>query len=78
MHMQEYKRALYDFSAAIRAESKKDNDPIKLADYYMYAGQCNQLLGQYQEALDHFDIGIAKNPDNGGLHLNRGLTNSTL
>ena len=41
MHMQEYKRALYDFSAAIRAESKKDNDPIKLGDYYMYAGQCN-------------------------------------
>ena len=38
MHMQEYKRELYDFSAAIRAESKKDNDPIKLAEYYMYAG----------------------------------------
>jgi len=39
--MQEYKRALYDFSAAIRAESKKDNDPLKLGEYYMYAGQCN-------------------------------------
>jgi hypothetical protein len=41
MHMQEYKRALYDFSAAIRGETKKDNDPHKLGDYYMHAGQCN-------------------------------------
>ena len=22
-----------------------------LAEYYMYAGQCNQMLGQYEEAL---------------------------
>jgi hypothetical protein len=35
--MQDYKRALYDFSAAIRVETKKqDND--RLAKFYMYAG----------------------------------------
>ena len=39
MAMQEFKRALYDFSAAIRAEQKKDNGlASELAEYYMYAG----------------------------------------
>ena len=38
MHMQEYKRALYDFSAAIRAEAKTSNRNSDLAEYYMYAG----------------------------------------
>jgi uncharacterized protein HemY len=33
MHMQEYKRALYDFSAAIRAEQKAP-DYSNLAWYY--------------------------------------------
>lgn len=42
MQMQDFKRALYDFSAAIRAEQKKENlIASELADYYMYAGQCN-------------------------------------
>jgi hypothetical protein len=37
--MQDYKRALYDFSAAIRIENKKQpNDNEKIAKFYMYAG----------------------------------------
>ena len=41
MAMQEYKRGLYDFSAAIRAEQKKESSSQNhdyLAEYYMYAG----------------------------------------
>lgn len=40
MQMQDYKRALYDFSAAIRFETKssRGTDARKLAEYYMYAG----------------------------------------
>jgi len=40
MQMQDYKRSLYDFSAAIRFESRnpKGTDVRKLSDYYMYAG----------------------------------------
>ena len=39
MAMQEYKRGLYDFSAAIRAEQKKEvKSDDHLAEYYLYAG----------------------------------------
>jgi hypothetical protein len=38
MAMQEFKRALYDFSAAIRAEQKNTGIASDLAEYYMYAG----------------------------------------
>ena len=56
MHLLEYKRALYDFSAAIRAEGRVPGggSPSFLAEFYMYAGQCNQMLGQYEEALAHY------------------------
>jgi len=67
MAMQDYKRALYDFSAAIRAESKPDEKKEvnkNLAEYYMYAGQCNQNLGQYEEALAHYDIAKKKDDKN--------------
>lgn len=42
--MQDYKRALYDFSAAIRAETKKSgNLPNNkaLSNYYLEGGKCN-------------------------------------
>ena len=46
MQLNDFKRALYDFSAAIRAETKSNNTiPSDLATYYMHAGMCNQLLG---------------------------------
>jgi tetratricopeptide (TPR) repeat protein len=74
MQMQDFKRALYDFSAAIRAEQKKDNlIASELADYYMYAGQCNQMLGQYDEAISHYNYGIEKNNQSVELFYNRGL-----
>lgn len=73
MQMQEYKRALYDFSAAIRAAQKKDQDPHDIAEYYLYAGQCNQFLGQYQEAVQHYEYGISKNENNGELFFHLGL-----
>lgn len=38
MYLQEFKRALYDFSAAIRAEQHRGASPSDLAEYYMYAG----------------------------------------
>jgi tetratricopeptide (TPR) repeat protein len=40
----------------------------------MYAGQSNQLLGQYEEALAHYDVAIKKNDSNGLIYYNRGLT----
>lgn len=78
MSMQDFKRALYDFSAAIRAEQKKDGLASELAEYYMYAGQCNQMLGQYEEALAHYNYGIQKNSESGELFFNRGLAHVSL
>lgn len=75
MAMQDYKRALYDFSAAIRAEQIKQSNAsaTDLAEYYMYAGQCNQMLGQYHEALAHYKYGIDKNSAFGELYYHQGL-----
>lgn len=46
----------------------------------MYAGQCNQMLGQYQEALAHYNYGIDKvdknkliDKESGELYYHRGL-----
>jgi len=79
MQMQDYKRALYDFSTAIKIESKKvPNDNEKIAKYYMLAGQANQMLGQYEEALTHYEIAIKKKNSDGIFYYNRGLTYSTL
>jgi tetratricopeptide (TPR) repeat protein len=76
MYFQEYKRALYDFSAALRADV--NGSPSDIADYYMYAGQCNQYLGQYEEALAHYNEGISKNSDSGELYFHRGLAHVSL
>lgn len=91
MEMQDYKRALYDFSAAIRAQqnaatraeqsgatraeqNKQSNaSPTVLAEYYMYAGRCNQMLGQYHEALAHYKYGIDKDSAFGELYYHQGL-----
>lgn len=80
MQMQDYKRALYDFSAAIRFETRstKGTDAKRLSDYYLYAGQSNQLLGQYEEALAHYDIAVAKWQGDYQRLYNRGLTYASL
>lgn len=82
MQFKDFKRALYDFSAAIKAESKgKDKitpSNSDLAEFYMNAGQCNQLLGQYEEALAHYDIALKKNDSDGAIYFNRGQTNASL
>lgn len=72
MLMHDYKRALYDFSAAILNETRYFNKQpyniIKpeggLALFFMYGGQCNYYLGQYEEALAHYEIAKSKDKDN--------------
>ena len=84
MAMQDYKRALYDFSAAIRAAQKRDQTdadkdrPEKLCEHYMNAGICNQMLGQYEEALAHYNYGIQKYSEKGDIFFHRGLANVSL
>ena len=107
MHMTDYKRALYDFSAAILNQTRhegKQPSQIKseggLASYYskfhefawltsnrvVYGGMCNYHLGQYEEAIAHYDIAKAKHeqppagdgPLLGQILYNRGLAYSSL
>lgn len=64
MMMHDYKRALYDFSAAILNETRYSNkQPLSqnktensLALFYLHGGQCNYYLGQFEEALAHYKI----------------------
>ena len=47
----------------------------------MCAGQCNYYLGQYEEALAHYEIAKSKDKDNflsGEILYNKGLANASL
>ena len=67
MMMNDFKRALYDFSGAILNQSKNSQKQPKvdkaegLSTFYLHGGQCNYYLGQYEEALAHYNIAIEKN-----------------
>lgn len=78
MHMQDYKRALYDFSTAIRAESRKDALASNLTDFYMYAGQCNFKLGLFNEALQHFNMGVQISNESWELMYHRAILHNSL
>ena len=48
----------------------------------VYGGLCNYYLGQYEEALAHYDVAIQRHNGNEGsvlgeIYYNRGLANST-
>ena len=90
MMMQDYKRALYDFSAAFfnqdRHENKQPNAIVKPEPscsglFYMSAGQCNYHLGMYTEALAHYAVATKRDRENyleGQIAYNRGLANASL
>ena len=47
----------------------------------MRGGQCNYYLGQYEEALAHYEIALTKDKDNtikGLICYNKGLANASL
>ena len=93
MMMHDYKRALYDFSAAILNETRSASlqmsrfssvkDEGGNARFYMCGGQCNYYLGQYEEALAHYEIALSKDAKNKGslsgeIYYNKGLANASL
>jgi tetratricopeptide (TPR) repeat protein len=44
----------------------------------MYAGQCNQMLGQFEEALAHYNYGQEKNKESAEIYFHRGLAQVSL
>jgi tetratricopeptide (TPR) repeat protein len=40
----------------------------------MFSGQCNHFLGQYEEALQNYDLAVKKNNKDPQNFYNRGLT----
>ena len=87
--MNDFKRALYDFSGAILNQSKNSAKQPKvdkaegLSTFYLHGGQCNYYLGQYEEALAHYNIAIEKNDARsadtlGQIYYYKGLAHSSL
>lgn len=73
----DHKRALYDFSAAIRKEAPKSFSNFKvetLSEAYMQAGQCCYLLGQFDDAITQYNLAIAKYDRDPQTYFNRGIT----
>ena len=75
MMMHDYKRALYDFSAAILNETRfgykqPPNSQVRfeggLALFFLCGGQCNYYLGQFEEALAHYEIAREKDRASAG------------
>ena len=48
--------------------------------FYMCGGQCNYYLGQYEEALAHYEIALSKGYEDlkGEILYNKGLANASL
>lgn len=63
-HFGDFQRALYDYSVAIRlcetTKEEKHKTGNKLAEYHNYAGVQHFELGQFDEALNHYNIAIEK------------------
>jgi tetratricopeptide (TPR) repeat protein len=80
--MGDFQRALYDFTVAIRIE--KDNytpgamSNARLAEYCNHAGVQHYMLAQLDEALNHYNMAIELNKNNGEYLYNRGLVKSRL
>ena len=89
MMLNDFKRALYDFSGAILNQSKyasKQPKEVKsegLSSFYLHGGKCNYYLGQYEEALAHYQIAIEKHESKEGdllgqIYYYKGLAHSSL
>jgi tetratricopeptide (TPR) repeat protein len=79
--MGDFQRALYDFSVAIRIERDNHSGAMsksRLADYCNHAGVQHYMLAQLDEALNHYNMAIELNPNNGEYLYNRGLVKSRL
>jgi tetratricopeptide (TPR) repeat protein len=56
--MGDFERALFDFSIAIRIAKESFEDSGLLASYYNHAGYQHFELGQYLEALKHYNLAV--------------------
>ena len=77
--MNDFVRALYDFTVAIRIEKTSSNPDYKyLAEFYNYAGVQHYELGQLEEAKNNYDLAVKFDNQNGIYLYNRGLVKSHL
>lgn len=79
----DFKRALYDFSGAIRQSMRLEREPagkshqmqvLNVSEAYQFAGQCSHNLGQHEEALSYYNLAIKKNNKDSQNFYYRGLT----
>lgn len=72
--------AIPDFTMAIKLDSSPNSnaDPKQIADHWNFCGQCHYELGQYEEALRHYESAVKKDNQNGNYFYNRALVKSKL
>lgn len=77
--MNDFVRALYDFTVAIRIEKTSSNPDYKyLAEFYNHAGVQHYELQQLEEAQTHYDLAVKYDDSVGIYKYNRGLVKSHL
>ena len=76
----DFARAIPDFTMAIKLDSSQgaNADPKQVADHWNFCGQCYYELGQYEDALRHYESAIKKDNQKGDYYYNRALVKSKL
>jgi tetratricopeptide (TPR) repeat protein len=58
----DFARAIPDFTMAIKIDSSQTSnaEPKAIAEHFNYCGQCHYELGQYEDALKHYESAVKK------------------
>jgi tetratricopeptide (TPR) repeat protein len=60
----DFARAIPDFTMAIKLDTADSAaDPKKIGEHWNYCGQCYLEMGQYEDALRHFESALKKDKD---------------
>ena len=76
----DFARAIPDFTMAISIDSsqKSNAEPKQIGEHFNFCGQCFYELGQYEDALRHYESAVKKDDKNGNYFYNRALVKSKL
>lgn len=76
----DFARAIPDFTMAIKLDSSPNSnaDPKTIAEHWNFCGQCYYELGQYEDALRHYESAVKKDSQNGNYYFNRALVKAKL
>ena len=76
----DFARAIPDFTMAIKLDSAPNSgaDPKQIGDHWNFCGMCYYEMGQYEDALRHYESAIKKDNSNGLYYFNRAVVKGKL